>query len=313
MLSLKEQSLVGNMRGLISHIQRYSTKDGPGIRTTVFMMGCNLRCLWCSNPETLTQDIKVLYHKNLCQQCGRCVNSAVDGSIVLSANGCLIDREKCGNLLDMIDICPFNAYQSQGTYYTVDELADLILKDKTFFDTSKGGVTFSGGEATLQADFILQVVKILKKHDVHVTLDTAGLFDLDKIKSLIDLTDLILYDIKTYDDDLHISLTQVSNGLILDNLIKLSELNKDIIVRLIIVPNLNDDILDYQNRLNFIKRLPNPVKQIDILPYHQLGIGKYQALGLDYPLKDVQTLSDKDCQKFYDLSIKMNFKTTIGG
>ena len=301
------------MQGLISHIQGYSTKDGPGIRTTVFMMGCNLNCVWCSNPETIQPTIKILYHKRLCQKCGRCVAHAVDNSITLGQDGCIIDRKRCSNLHEMVDICPYNAYEQKGKWYSPQALADKLLKDKDFYDVSGGGITFSGGEATLQAPFLIEVIKLLKQHDINIALDTAGLFDLDEIRPLIDLVDLILYDIKTYDPDLHRKLIGTDNKLILDNLYQLSKLGKDIIVRLIIVPTLNDQEDDLQKRLEFITKLPYPVKQVDILPYHNLGVGKYEALGLDYPLKDIEVDNNETILKFYNLSVIMNLKTTIGG
>lgn len=301
------------MQGLISHIQGYSTKDGPGIRTTIFMMGCNLNCVWCSNPETIQPAIKILYHKRLCQKCGRCVARAVNNSITLGPDGCVIDRKRCSNLFEMVDICPYNAYEKKGELYSPQALADKLLKDKAFYDVSGGGITFSGGEATLQAPFLIEVIKLLKQHDIHIALDTAGLFDLNEMKSLFDLVDLILYDIKTYDLDLHKKLIGVDNKLILDNLYQLSQMGKDIIVRLIIVPTLNDQEDDLRKRLEFITKLPNSVKQVDILPYHNLGTGKYEALGIDYPLKDLDIENDENIAKFYDLSVKMNLKTTIGG
>lgn len=301
------------MQGLISHIQGYSTKDGPGIRTTVFMMGCNLNCVWCSNPETIQPTIKILYHKRLCQKCGRCVAHAVDNSITLGQDGCIIDRKRCSNLDEMVDICPYNAYEQKGKWYSPQTLADKLIKDKDFYDVSGGGITFSGGEATLQAPFLIEVIKLLKQHDINVALDTAGLFDLNEISPLIDLVDLILYDIKTYDPDLHQKLIGTDNKLILDNLYQLSKLGKDIIVRLIIVPTLNDQEDDLQKRLAFITKLPYPVKQVDILPYHNLGVGKYEALGIEYPLKDLAIENDENIAKFYDVSVKMNLKTTIGG
>lgn len=301
------------MQGLISHIQGYSTKDGPGIRTTVFMMGCNLNCIWCSNPETIQPTIKILYHKRLCQKCGRCVAHAVNNSITLGQDGCIIDRKRCSNLHEMVDICPYNAYEQKGEWYSPVALAEKLIKDKDFYDVSGGGVTFSGGEATLQAPFLIEVIKILKQHDIHITLDTAGLFNLNEIRPLIDLVDLILYDIKTFDPALHQKLIGTDNKLILDNLYQLSNLGKDIIVRLIVVPTLNDQEEDLRKRLEFITKLPYPVKQVDILPYHNLGAGKYEALGLDYPLKDLEVDNNETILKFYNLSVIMNLKTTIGG
>ena len=280
---------------------------------TVFMMGCNLNCIWCSNPETIQPTIKILYHKRLCQKCGRCVVFATNNSITLGVDGCIIDRQACTNLKEMVEICPYNAYEQKGEWYTPQVLVNKLLKDKAFYDISGGGVTFSGGEATLQSPFLIEVITMLKQHNIHVALDTAGLFDLNEITPLIDLVDLILYDVKTFNAKLHKELTGVDNKIILENLFQLSKMNKELIIRLIVVPTVNDQKDDFINRLEFINKLPNPVKQVDILPYHNLGAGKYEALGIPYPLKEISIDNPDNIAEFYDLSVKMNMNTTIGG
>lgn len=310
---MSERSWVGKMQGLISHIQGYSTKDGPGIRTTVFMMGCNLHCVWCSNPETIEPSVKILYHKRLCQHCGRCVAQAANHSITLHEDGCHINRDLCTNLHDMVDICPHGAYEKKGEWMTPEALANRLLKDKDFYVVSNGGVTFSGGEPTLQSAFILEVVRILKQHQIHVAIDTAGLFNFEELKPLIELVDLFLYDVKAFDSQLHQQLVKADNQVSLENLRKLSHLNKDLIIRLIVVPSLNDQEEDFTKRLKFMADLPNPLKQVDILPYHNLGAGKYEALGLEYRLKALQDKNQELISRFYDLSVSMNFNTTIEG
>lgn len=301
------------MLGLVSHIQGYSTKDGPGIRSTVFMMGCNLRCIWCSNPEAMYPGKKILYHEQLCQKCGKCVKYAINNSIVLTDDGCVIDRETCTNLSEMVNICPFSAYEAKGDWYTPNELATKLLKDKAFYDTSMGGVTFSGGEATMQAPFLLAVAQLLKQDNVHLTLDTAGLFDYDQMVTLFDMIDLFLFDIKAFDPNLHNRLTGVDNKIILDNLTKLANAKKNIIIRMIVVNGINDQLDDFIDRLSFIKSLPFQVLQIDLLPYHKLGIGKYKALGLKYELSNITEPSADKMQALYQISVEMGFKTTIGG
>lgn len=300
-------------KGLVSHIQGYSTKDGPGIRTTVFMSECNLRCLWCSNPEAMLPGKKILYYQNKCHHCGACVRHAVNDSIQLTDDGCVIDRKACTNLADMVAICPYDAYESKGTEYQPETLATRLLRDQAFFLTSNGGVTFSGGEPTLQASFVHETIKILKKEKIHIALDTAGLFDFDKIRPLLDDVDLVLYDIKAFDCKLHRDLTGVDNMIILKNAKKIAELNKAMIIRLVIVPTLNDDEADIIKRLNFIKSLGNSVKQVDILKYHKLGIGKYHALGIPYQLEDIPAISDEQIDHLKKLSMDLDLKTTIGG
>ena len=299
--------------GLVSHIQGYSTKDGPGIRTTVFMSECNLRCLWCSNPEAMLPGKKILYYRNKCHHCGACVQHAVNNSIKLTDNGCVIDRQSCTNLAEMVDICPYDAYESKGKEYQPETLATRLLRDKDFYLTSNGGVTFSGGEPTLQSTFVHETVKILKKERIHVALDTAGLFDFDQLKPLLDDVDLVLYDIKAFDHLLHQRLTGVDNKTILTNAKKIAAMSKAMIIRLVIVPTLNDDETDIINRLDFIRSLGESVKQVDILKYHKLGIGKYQALGIPYQLEGVNEAKDDQIDHIKALCQKLNLKTTIGG
>ena len=285
---------------LISKIQKYSTKDGPGIRTTVFFLGCNLKCLWCSNPELMTEEVKVLHYVNKCQKCGYCVSKS-EGSIIMKQQGIEIDRAKCCNL-EMIALqCPYDAYEVVGRYYSSKELVDLLLKDEVFYRKSGGGVTFSGGEAALYPKYILEVAKNLKEHNIHLALDTAGLVSYKSFEMILPYIDLFLFDIKAYDSDLHIKTTGVDNKLILDNIKKLSQTDKDIIVRLVLVPKLNDDIYDLKKRLDFIEELG--IKHIEFLYYHKFGLGKYLGLDKKHQLKNIE-LCSKEYKKEVERLVK---------
>lgn len=271
-------------KGLISTIQRYSTKDGPGLRSTVFMMGCNLNCAWCANPENLKRQPRVFYYKERCQQCGLCVKHADNDSIQFAATGVTIDREKCENILDMVEICPYDAYERIGMELTPEELTEKLLRDQEFYQVGAGGVTFSGGEAALQAEFIYETAKILKAEGIHVCLDTAGHIREETLVYLLENVDLILYDIKSIDDAMHKRCTGVSNKQILRNAQIIAEHRKDLIIRLVIVPEYNDDFVDMERRIDFICTLGDSVKKVDILEYHKYGVGKYDKLGERYPI-----------------------------
>ena len=205
--------------GLISRIQRYSTKDGPGIRSTVFMQQCNLRCQWCANPETIRPGFNVFWFKERCRQCGTCTQAAVNNTITMAkpGNGVNIDRKNCTNLLDMVDMCPYDGYEKVGKEMTSRELADLLLRDKSFYDSSHGGVTFSGGEPALQAEFVRETALLLKEAGVHVCLDTAGHIRWEKLRPLIETVDLVSYDFKAFNPETHLACTGVDNRLILEN------------------------------------------------------------------------------------------------
>ena len=200
---------MSNTTANIFDIQRNSFVDGPGIRTTVFFKGCNLHCTWCHNPESQSAKPEMMFYKNKCTGCGKC-------------------REKCPNALEKCELCgkctiycPHDAREICGKEYTVDEVLKEILKDKTFYDNSGGGVTFSGGECMLQIDFLEEILKECKKNGIHTAVDTAGHVPFEFFERIIPYTDLFLYDVKCFDSDKHRQYTGVENQLILKNLKRL--------------------------------------------------------------------------------------------
>ncbi|WP_312426856.1 glycyl-radical enzyme activating protein [Lacrimispora sp.] len=275
-------------QGFISTIQKYSTKDGPGIRSTVFFMGCNLRCKWCSNPELLENRVRLMHFSERCIHCGACVEIAANKSIRFAARGCVIDREKCTNAAACADICPKSAYELVGHYITVSDLTEQLVRDEVFYRKSGGGVTFSGGEAALQGLFVAETAERLKANGIHTALDTAGALPWKAIEPVVRAVDMLLYDIKAIDPAMHMSCTGADNKYILENAIKAAELDKDMIIRLVIVPGLNDALTDVKERIDFIKSLGSNVKRVDILNYHTLGKGKYHRLGMMYPIAGEQ-------------------------
>lgn len=299
--------------GLITNIQHYSTKDGPGVRTTVFMTGCNLRCKWCSNPESMYPGKKVMYHVIKCRRCGACARYAADGSIVVTPDGCKIDREKCNNLFDLPDVCNYDAYETKGSEITPAELAKKLLRDEAFYKTSNGGVTFSGGECLLQHEFVLETSRLLKEHEIPIALDTAGLWDFEKVRPALELADLILYDIKAFDSGIHKACTGVGNAVILENAHRLAQMGKAMFLRLIIVPGMNDAEGDLKQRLEFAASLGGTVKQVDLLKYHRLGLGKYRDLGLEYPIPEVPEAADSAVARALEYGRSLGMKMTVGG
>ena len=267
------ESVLDMEKGLISTIQGYSTKDGPGIRSTVFCVACNLRCKWCSNPELMLPDKKIMKFK-------------------------IGDTEKIQNV----------GYEIESK-----TLAEKLARDKIFYEETGGGVTFSGGEAALQGNFIAETAKYLNQLGISSALDTAGNIDWQTLDKISDEVEYILYDIKTFDDELHKKCTGVGNKKILENLKKLADKNKKIIIRLVIVPQYNDDLNDVQKRFEFIKSLGDCIKRVDVLPYHTLGKGKYKSLGIDYPIKTGEEISAEYWQKFKNLADNLKIKIHIAG
>lgn len=246
------------MNGTLFSIQRNSYADGPGIRTTVFFKGCNLKCEWCHNPESQAGKPQIMFYKNKCKGCGRCAN--------LTAN-------------DTDFICFNDAKEICGKEYTADEVLSVLLKDKAFYENSNGGVTFSGGECMLQIDFLCKMLKKCKENGIHTAVDTAGCVPWEYFERIFEYTDLFLYDLKIFDSEKHKQYTGVGNELILDNLKKLFKAGANVCIRIPVVCGVNDTIEEQMKIKAFLKEY-TPVK-IEPLPYHNLGIHKYDALNME--------------------------------
>lgn len=242
---------------VIFDIQRNSFVDGPGIRTTVFFKGCNLRCKWCHNPESQSAKPQIMFYKDKCTDCGRCKDIMAEDSDFV----CFNDAKK---------IC--------GKEYTADELFDIIIKDKIFYETSGGGVTFSGGECMLQIDFLCAILKKCRDNKVHTAVDTAGFIPWENFEKILPYTDLFLYDIKAFNNDVHKKFTDVSNELILNNLRKLSESKANVLIRIPIIPKVNDTAEEMKSIGRFLA--PYKLSAVELLPYHKMGEHKYNALGM---------------------------------
>ena len=271
------------MEGFISNFQRYSTKDGPGIRTTVFCVGCNLRCVWCANPELIDRNVQGMYYKQRCIGCGACARLYPD-AITVTDSGCQIDRSQDLDWQKLVDVCPKDAYEIKGLRITPQELVNKLERDKEFYEVSQGGVTFSGGEAGLQAKFVKESAKLLHQQGIHVALDTAAYLPWESLEDLLEEIDLVLLDIKAIDSKIHQHCTGADNALILENARRMADLKKPLWIRLVIVPGWNDDLADIRSRFQFVKSLGDCVERVDVLKLHHLGASKYEQLGLEYRL-----------------------------
>ena len=264
--------------GVIFDIQRFSVHDGPGIRTTVFMKGCPLRCKWCHNPEGLLKAPQLQYFKELCIGCGRCKT-----------------REYLWNA----DHCPSKALKVCGQQMTVDEVMDIVLKDKNFY-ADNGGVTFSGGECLLQADFISLFLKKAKEVDIHTAIDTSGYIPWHSIEKTLDFCDLYLYDVKCITPELHEKYTGVNNSLIIENFKKLSTTGKEIWVRIPVIPTFNDNEREMTAIADLVASVDN-VRRVTLMPYHSLGASKYETLGLSYEYDPNMKIENDKLEKFINL------------
>ena len=249
----------------IFDIERNSFVDGPGIRTTVFFKGCNLKCAWCHNPESQDFKPQMMFYKDKCKGCGKC------REICPTPDGCTI----CGKCTFY---CPVDARKVCGREYTVDEVFAEVIKDKAYYDNSGGGVTFSGGECMLQIDFLLEILKKCKENGIHTAVDTAGHIPFERFEKILPYTDLFLYDIKMFDSQKHKKYTGVGNELILENLKKLFKSNVKIWIRVPVISDINDSIEEMKKIKDFLDENGKPEK-IGLLPYHAMGENKYSAIG----------------------------------
>ena len=298
------------MKANIFNIQRFSIHDGPGIRTTVFFKGCHLKCTWCHNPESQNSEREILYDKNKCTLCGKCMKACKNNAIEIKNNILTTNMDKCTFKGDCTVCCINSARQVAGKEYTVDEVVGEVLKDRVFYKNSKGGVTLSGGEPLIYADFVEELLKKLKKENIHTAVDTCGYGDFEVLERISKYTDLFLYDLKLMDDDKHILYTGLSNAVIIDNLIRLSKIHKNINLRLPLIEGINADEDNMIRILKFIK--DTNVKKINFLPYHDIGRHKYEKLSRPYS-ENMKRPADEKLKRFKEIFEKEGYKVKIGG
>ena len=308
-------------KALVFNIQGYSVQDGPGIRTTVFLKGCPLRCLWCSNPESQLFHSDVLHSTRKCVRCYRCVNLCKKGAISLPKNpGAeeafpIIDHKFCAECDD--HTCVFGCYESAlqdvGTLMSVDEVMDTLLADAPFFQQSGGGATLSGGEPLMHDEFCRELFKQCRDNYIHTAIETCGYVPWEKFKSVLEFTDLVLFDVKHMNSEVHKKLTGVPNELILSNLQKiLTETKAAVIIRVPVIPGANDSDENMKATAEFANKVG--VRNVDIMPYHRLGTGKYAGLGRDYPLGlDVLELSKERVKEIQEIYQSHGIICNVGG
>jgi len=273
------------MQGFVSDFKRMSVHDGPGIRTTVFFKGCPLKCLWCHNPENLTMQPSISLTEKLCIGCGMCVPACSQGVHALENGIHTLGRHKCTGCGRCVDACLPGALTLYGRTMTAEEAARRLLEDRAFYLSSGGGVTFSGGEPMLQSDFLLEVMRILKAENIHIAVDTCGDVPWQCFETVLPYTDLFLYDIKHLDDAAHLRGTGRGNGQILANLRKLAQRQAAVEIRTPVIPGYNDAPEHLAAVARLLADMPN-VTAWRLLPYHSMAKGKYQALGMPYPMPE---------------------------
>lgn len=277
----------------IFNIQRFSVHDGPGIRTTVFFKGCNLRCLWCQNPEGLTVKKQLGLARNKCTRCGVCSVVCPQKAVTLNEkHEPVIDRKKCTVCGECVKTCRPGARTVYGKEMDVDEVFQEVNKDAVFYK-NKGGVTASGGEPLLQVDFLEELWKKCKQEGLHTCIETAGFVPSEAIERIVPLTDYVLFDLKEMNSDKHKELCGQPNERIIENIKIAAAGNKEMMVRIPVIPGMNDDEENIRSTARFVKSLRSDIS-IELLPYHRMGVGKYEALDQPYATADLEPKKEKE-------------------
>jgi pyruvate formate lyase activating enzyme len=306
---------VGAVRGKIFNIQDYSVHDGPGIRTVVFFKGCPLSCLWCSNPESQSLEVEVGIVRNLCKRCLKCLEECpVDAVYTDAQSEVQIDRKKCIKCGRCETVCPHNARKVYGREVTVDEVVAELMRSAPFFIRSEGGATVSGGEPTLQWRFLNGVLVKCKEKYISTAIETCGYIrDREVLEAVLPNVDLFLYDIKCIDDDRHRTYTGVSNDIILENARFISSMDKEIIVRVPVIPAFNDSVEEMERIASFFSELGS-AREVNLLPYHELGKTKYGMLDKEYLLQDIESeIDDERIKEFEELFLSHGIPCKVDG
>ena len=343
----KQEIVPNNETFLVTNIQRFSTNDGPGIRTTVFLKGCPLQCAWCHNPECINSHQELFHNTDKCVRCGACadacpedaisppIRNSVKGKPPAPVTTCcsstendlaqktvedirppVIDRDKCTKCMKCVDACKYGAISRTAEEMTVDQVLSEVESDAVFYESLDGGMTVSGGEPLLHPEITCALLKGAKERNIHTALDTSGFAEWKNIERVLDYVDVVLLDIKSIQDENHIKWTGVSNEIILGNARKLSKTGVKMRLRLPIIHNVNFWNLEYARKVaEFARQLGPNLSGIDLLPFHNFAEKKYEQLGRKNTFKGFPNIFKEDVEDYKRIFEKINsrWEVTIGG
>jgi pyruvate formate lyase activating enzyme len=307
----REESHAHGLKGRIFSIQRFSIQDGPGIRTTVFVKGCPLRCAWCSNPESQNPRPEIMARQQKCEGCGSCVEACTRGAICLAGGVARLDRALCDLCMDCVEACPTGALEVTGEEITIEDAVHECCQDEPFYKNSDGGVTLSGGEPLFQPEIALEFLKACKEKGLSTALDTCGYAPWEVFEGILAYTDLVLFDVKHLDPEMHLRGTGVENHLILANLKKMTASGRaGVWVRIPLIPGYNDSEEHARDLADLLATMP--VEKVSLLDYHEWGRPKYGFLGKDYPFEGEVAEDRERLKRWKDIMEAAGLTVTVG-
>ncbi len=284
------------MEAVVFNLQKFCIHDGPGIRTTIFFKGCPLSCLWCANPESQNARPEIIRDAEKCVQCLSCAEICPNDAMVVQSKKVQYHMENCTHCGRCVQFCPTGAIELCGKTYTLNEIMIEVLKDREFYEDSGGGVTFSGGEFLLQPDFVIALAEELHQHGIHVAAETSGFTVPEVFARVLRHIDLVLFDMKHYDRDKHRKTVGADPALIWQNLKLVLNSKKELMVRIPVIPGINDSLADAAGFAEKLKEFKQ--RRVQLLPFHQLGQKKYDLLGKEYKFMNVLQFTKEDLHEY---------------
>lgn len=296
--------------GIVFNTLRYTIDDGPGIRSTVFLKGCPLRCPWCSNPESQKKQIEILHRKVSCLRCGRCEAKCPNGAIKVGEDGPKIDRSLCTACETCVMGCPNKALQTMGVETTVAEAYKKVMKDRDYYESTNGGVTVSGGEPLMQPEFVAALCEKLQASGIHTCIETTGFADRKNTEKVLPHLSLVYFDLKHMDSKEHQRVTGVPNELILENFKYIVSTGTEVVVRIPYIPGFNDSDENMEATARFVAEVL-PGAEVHLLPYHNYGEGKYESLDRTYPMTGLERPPTEQVERSKTIFDKYNLKCIV--